>query len=336
LTTSDYTEIFSGLTPGQVNDLIAAAIAAPSGHNTQPWKFTVSVDTITILPDYSRSLPVVDPNNRELFISLGCALENLTIAARVLGFSFTIALFPDSEKQEQIQVTLKKGVHLYDPLYSAISMRQSNRQVYTGEAIPEKDLILLGSGMPYEKVRLDVILRSSAKYNDLVELVTEADGEQMCDYHFKKELIQWIRFNKSEQRSQRDGLSHQVLGFPSFPRFLGSCIIKAFLRPGLQSRMNKQKLESSAAMVLFSASEDSKAAWVNVGRTFQRFSLESTLTGVALAHVNQPVEVPRTREKLRNVIGIPDYYPSLLIRLGYAGVVAKSPRRLVGAVLVRS
>jgi hypothetical protein len=329
MTTSDYTEIFSGLTPGQVNDLITAAIAAPSGHNTQPWKFTVNDDTITILPDYSRSLPVVDPNNRELFISLGCALENLTIAARVLGFSSTIALFPDKEKQEQIRVTLKEGVHLYDPLYSAISMRQSNRQIYTGEAIPEKDLILLGSRMPYERVRMNIIPKSSAKYNDLVELVTEADGVQMRDYHFKKELIQWIRFNKSEQRRQRDGLSHQVLGFPSFPRFLGSSIIKAFLQPGLQSRTDKQKLESSAAMVLFSTSEDSKIAWVNVGRTFQRFALEATLKGIAQAHVNQPVEVPGTREKLKSIIGIDNLSPSLLIRIGYAGFMARSIRRTV-------
>ena len=57
--------------------LIEQAVKAPSGHNTQPWMFRISETEIDICPDYSRALPVVDPDNRELFVSLGCAAENL-------------------------------------------------------------------------------------------------------------------------------------------------------------------------------------------------------------------------------------------------------------------
>lgn len=52
------------------------ASKAPSGHNTQPWKFHITDSTITVLPNLDVALPVVDRNNRELFISLGCAVEN--------------------------------------------------------------------------------------------------------------------------------------------------------------------------------------------------------------------------------------------------------------------
>ena len=62
--------------------LIEHAIRAPSGHNTQPWRFTLGADCITIAPDFSKRLPVVDPDNRELFISLGCAAENITATKR--------------------------------------------------------------------------------------------------------------------------------------------------------------------------------------------------------------------------------------------------------------
>ena len=61
--------------------MMEQAVKAPSGHNTQPWLFRVQKDRIQILPDMSKSLPAVDPDNRELFISLGCATENLCIAA---------------------------------------------------------------------------------------------------------------------------------------------------------------------------------------------------------------------------------------------------------------
>ena len=70
--------------------MMEQAVKAPSGHNTQPWLFRVQKDRIQILPDMSKSLPAVDPDNRELFISLGCATENLCIAAEAKGYTATV------------------------------------------------------------------------------------------------------------------------------------------------------------------------------------------------------------------------------------------------------
>lgn len=65
--------------------MLELAVKAPSGHNTQSWLFRVGEDRIEILPDLDRALPVVDPDHRELFISLGCAAENLYMAAEAKG-----------------------------------------------------------------------------------------------------------------------------------------------------------------------------------------------------------------------------------------------------------
>lgn len=67
--------------------LIEAASQAPSGHNTQPWRFQLEDARITIHPDFSKRLPAVDPDDRELYISLGCAAENLRIAASHAGYA---------------------------------------------------------------------------------------------------------------------------------------------------------------------------------------------------------------------------------------------------------
>src|SRR5574341_2278826 len=78
----------------QMRELVRYATLAASGHNTQPWKFAVKANVIEIHPDYARRLPVVDPNDRELWISLGCALENLLIAARAAGYAPEV-IYPD-------------------------------------------------------------------------------------------------------------------------------------------------------------------------------------------------------------------------------------------------
>jgi hypothetical protein len=68
-----------------LHSFIRYATLAANGHNTQPWRFARTRAGVDILPDYSRRTPVVDPDDHHLFVSLGCAAENLSIAARPAG-----------------------------------------------------------------------------------------------------------------------------------------------------------------------------------------------------------------------------------------------------------
>jgi hypothetical protein len=73
-----------GTTPSRAA-IIRFATLAPNGHNTQPWRFRVDDRRIAILPDLSRRTPVVDPDDHHLFVSLGCAPENLALASGARG-----------------------------------------------------------------------------------------------------------------------------------------------------------------------------------------------------------------------------------------------------------
>ncbi len=104
--------------------MMEQAVKAPSGHNTQPWLFRVQKDRIQILPDMSKSLPAVDPDNRELFISLGCATENLCIAAEAKGY----APLPVFSGSGEITVLLSEASMIKETsgLIEKISVRQTN------------------------------------------------------------------------------------------------------------------------------------------------------------------------------------------------------------------
>jgi hypothetical protein len=77
---------------------VAAAVHAPSVHNTQPWRFGPGERAIDVYADASRRLRVADPNGRELMISCGAAVFTLRVALRYLGWLPRARLFPDSSR----------------------------------------------------------------------------------------------------------------------------------------------------------------------------------------------------------------------------------------------
>jgi nitroreductase len=62
---------------GVVRKLIAAVGAAPSIHNTQPWRFWVTDDVVEVHGDPDRMLWAADPRGRALHLSCGAALFNV-------------------------------------------------------------------------------------------------------------------------------------------------------------------------------------------------------------------------------------------------------------------
>src|SRR5215510_4256522 len=120
-----------------MHELVRYATLAANGHNTQPWKFVIKDKLIEIHPDYTRRLPVVDPQNRELWISLGCALENLLLAARATGYAAEV-YYPDVV--DFIQIRLAADTPQPSRLFDAIPLRQNTRSEYDGQRIKTVDL----------------------------------------------------------------------------------------------------------------------------------------------------------------------------------------------------
>jgi nitroreductase len=318
--------------------LIPFAVRAPSGHNTQPWQFSVYQNSVRIFPDLSRRLPVVDPDDHALFISLGCALDNLIVAAAHQGFAARVESFPADEPEACLRVRLSEGADdNTDALFRAIPERQTNRGTYDGRAIDAADLARMLDTNRCDSVQIRQFHVGAPESEPIIDFVRQATIAQFNDLDFVEELVSWIRFSRREVSARQDGLAASALGFPALPRWLGRWIITRLVKPEGEADRQEKAIRQSSLLLLFIAREHDKRHWVDVGRSFERVVLTATSMGIAHAHVNMPCEVEPIRRQLAAHLGLnAGAQPLLLIRLGYAKQRRPaSPRRPVDQVMRR-
>jgi hypothetical protein len=109
-------------------NLVRAAILAANPHNSQPWLFHVTQTQIELFADRHRNLGTVDPFLIEMHIGLGCALENLELAAAANGYTTQVTLSPDvSDETLVARIGLAPGSAPVSALYNVIPLRHTNR-----------------------------------------------------------------------------------------------------------------------------------------------------------------------------------------------------------------
>jgi len=315
-------------------EMVEYAIKAPSGHNTQPWKFFLAEKAIDIYPDFNCSLPVVDGTHRELYISLGCATENLCVAARKLGYQEEVSILYNAEGVCYIHVILQRKAGLSSSLFDEITKRQTNRRAYTGREVTTDTIDSLKNISFDNGIHAYFYRKDEDEFKELSAYIYRGNEAQMTDKGFKDELTGWIRLNKKQVEKTKDGLTYEAMGSPSVPTFIGRPIVRSFLKPKAQNKSDRKKVESSSHLVLFTTQNNTPQEWIFLGRSLERFLLETTRLGIANAYMNQPCEVPGLAKELRTTLFADKAYPTLLLRIGYAQPMPYSPRKETKAVII--
>src|SRR5690606_21052248 len=130
--------------PGPVlSACLAAAVLAPSVHNTQPWRFEVQPTAVEVYADYSRQLTVADPTGRELILSVGAAACTLRGAVRVHGRTPVQVLETRVDTGRLARISpgaAVRGSAAARALAWAIPRRRSNRWPFTG-VVPGREVL---------------------------------------------------------------------------------------------------------------------------------------------------------------------------------------------------
>lgn len=321
-------QLRAGQTPADIHDVIRCATLAANSHNTQPWRFHIANSAIGILPDFSRRTPAVDPDDHHLFVSLGCAATNLALAAAASGRPGECTIAPDGRS---LCYQFVSGSPKPQPLWAAISARQSTRAEYDRRSVANADLDLLREAAALPGTNL-VLIVSRAQISKVRDLVVAANSEQMADPVFMRELKHWLRFNPRSAMASGDGLFSAASGNPSLPTILGDVAVDRLLNARSEGDRYARQIDSSAGIAIFVGDEERRDSWIRVGQACQRFALTATTLGLKLAFTNQPVEVARWRVELAGLIGTTKR-PDIVLRFGYGPTLPYSLRRPVASVV---
>lgn len=338
--------------------LVRAAILAASPHNTQPWLFKVSDSAIELHIDTRRNVGALDPFLREEHIGMGCALENLLLAAAANGYAATTTIVPGklapipAEPKPQLlaRVELSPGKREESDLYQAIPQRHTNRAPYdTQKGIPVDFVDALRS-LPADDANTRVFLfTDEAERKKIVKASSVANKELYSDAAVQAGSEPWVRLKWSSVQKYRDGLTIDAFGLPPI-----ATAVAKMMTPGMltwaSSRSEKNgyaQLMLSAPLIGMIAVRDryDQEQCLRAGRIWQRAHLLATARGLAGRPCNELVEMvdheralgkPASRLALLNEItGDPTWQPTFVFYMGYATLPAHaSPRRPVEAVVM--
>ncbi len=313
-----------------LGELVRFATLAANSHNAQAWRFALGESAMTIVPDFSRRTPIVDPDDHHLFASLGAAVENVVQAAPIFGLTAKPRFDPGDDGR--IVIDVGSGDTGASEMAAAIVKRQCTRALYDGRAVPDSGLRSLAAAGSDDGIAI-LLLTERRAIDAVGALVIEGNTLQLRDNAFRNELQRWLRFSYAAALSTGDGLFSVTSGNPALPSPVGRLLFDLVVSPDFENRKNLAQIASSAGLAVFVSERNDRAHWVASGRAYQRFALQATALGIKHAFLNQAVEVPQVRGRLAEHLALGGRRPDLIVRFGYADAMPLSLRRPVAAVL---
>jgi hypothetical protein len=302
-------------------ELVRFATLAANSHNTQPWIFTARAHEIMIAPDYTRRCPAVDPDDHHLFVSLGCAAENLVLAASLLGLRASPVIDGD-----RIVIGLDAAPPVKSALADAITSRQCTRAAFDGKPVAAEALRQLDNACREPGVST-ILMTDRAGVAKVADYVLEGNSAQMRDKAFMDELVSWMRFSDADAVATMDGLFARASGNPAWPAWIARPLLRFVFTENGENRKYREQIDSSAGIAVLAADASDKAHWISVGRACQRFALQATALGLKYAFINQPVEVAALRPQFATAVGLGARRPDIVMRFGTGPDLPKSLRR---------
>ncbi|MFD9123337.1 Acg family FMN-binding oxidoreductase [Kitasatospora sp. NPDC059571] len=313
------------ITAAEFEGLAAAAGAAPSLHNSQPWRFRPTPDArgLQVYADPARAVPLADPEGRARTVSVGAAVLNLRVAAGRLGRAADVRLLPEPAEPDLMAVLdlSAPGPALDPDLSAAIPHRHSGRRPFANRDVPEAVIEELIAAAAAEGAVLTSL--EEAGVRSVLTLTAQAERRIAADPARRAEHRSWIRTDAPAD----EGIPASALG----PMDRDDRVpMRDFA--GDSGPLPPERFEALPQLCTLTTPGDGPVDWLRAGQALEHLWLLATVRGVRANVLHQAVEFPDTRLMLRDPADSPGHV-QLVLRLGYGPPGAPTPRRPVREIL---
>jgi len=313
--------------------IIPSLILAPSAHNTQPWKVRQLHNTLDLYVNWDRHLAISDPTQRQLYVSLGCAISNAIVAARHFGCEATVQLFPEGQQEHQPASRLTftqqparpsaRQEGATDALFAAIEQRRTDRSIYDGQPLSAAERAAITGA--HKEV---LLVEDREQINVIAELTEQGTADTLSRRDFKEELSHWVRNNWTKQA---DGMPGYAMGIPAPLSLVSGFMVRFAPIHKQEAPKTKEQMRSASAVAIITTEHDTPADWVRAGQLLEVLWLNATTAHLAAAPLVAAVEAGESiRTALQQILAT-NLKPQSILRLGHSAhtYLKASPRRSV-------
>lgn len=271
-----------------LESLLQAALLAPSGDNTQPWRFRVDGRgrRIDILLDPARDPSPMNAGQRMARVALGAAGESLLYRARSMGWS---AKESCAESGGCFRVECGGSPPANPGGCDTLKKRATNRRPYDGRPLPARVLAeLRESSPPLGSVRTHWISQRERR-DEIARLVGKADAILFGEQAFRDAFLGNIRFDQPPTAAVEEGLSVGSLELTPLDRRMlplaGKIPQPLFRVLALEAnfaRHARRLVRSASGLAIVIAPDELPTTDVAVGRAMLRAWLAATRAGLAV------------------------------------------------------
>lgn len=337
--------------------VVRAGILAASAHNAQPWVFAIHEDreAIDIYADTTRNTGMLDPYLREMFMGIGCCIENMYQAARALGYRVIIETEPGqlTRHEDNPEKPLKPAARLIfsdraavpSVFYEAIPWRRTHRGPYIPAKKVPAELLRAMQRLCNSVSSCKLYFFSDKTYRDLFrDLVVKATQDLINSDQATEDSHRWVRLSQAAIDRNADGLTIDSLALSATKTAL------AKMAPPPDSKsINAHWLKQTRDIHLQTAplfgmisqrNPYDMRETVQTGMLWQRLHLYGTANGLAMQPLNQPMEMvdierakklkPETTGRILALLPETEHShaPVFTFRMGYSfRAIPPSPRR---------
>lgn len=333
-----------------IKKILEIAVNAPSGENSQPWRFEVDGNKINILNLPERDQSLYNFGQRGSLVAHGALIENISIIAPIFGYDAEINLLPDNKDPNFIATLILKELssdkQKDESLYKCIIKRVTNRKSYKSVPLDAKQIEKFNNIECESKDVKIVFVRDLALMKDVAMACSTNEQVMLENKFIHNFFFEHINWTEKEELEKRLGFYIKTLELPPpvqvlLKLFKNWSVMNFFNKLGLNkiiAKGNAANYAKASVMVSFAVKNGEPKDFIVAGRLMQKVWLKATEMGLSAQPMagmlfftqaisggeadkftSSQIELIRSSyKKVQDSFGINNEMPVMILRIGYA------------------